>query len=377
MSFNITYINQEDKSDLHRSGWKFVYDNLLQFSNSDSPLLLDLYADKTFNWENSNVKLPYTQPWIGICHHTFNQEFSNNNLYNLLENHYFLESAKHCKGLIVLSKHLQARLISELRNRYINIHVYCLTHPTELNVPQFNFNKFINNSDKKIIHIGAWLRNIFFFYNLNLGSYEFGSKSIFPCLKNKENLQKVALKGEEMDNYFCSNEFLEILNCLNPSENNCAPICRGTGPDDVFNKWYSQFSNFINKIKSSVCVLNKLTNDEYDLILTENIVIICLIDASAVNTLIECVARCTPIIINKHPAVVEILGENYPLYYNKDCLSGISDNYFLMNKEIDELLSKKGSIKKAHEYLKKLDKTKLHINTFIVELQKICSKVNK
>lgn len=376
MSFNITYINQYDKSDLHRSGWKFVFDNLLQFSNPESNLLLDLYADKTFNWDNTNVKLPYAQSWIGVCHHTFNQEFSDNNLYNLLENNYFLESAKHCKCLIVLSKNLQKKLIQELRNRYLNIPVYTLTHPTELSVPQFNFNKFLNNDNKKIIHIGAWLRNIFFFYNLTLGTYDFGSKSIFSsCFSNKENLQKVALKGAEMDNYFCSDEFLEILKFLNPTED-CAPICRGTGTDLIFNKWYSQFSTFINKIKSSVHVLNKLTNNEYDLILTENIVIICLMDASAVNTLIECVARCTPIIINKHPAVVEILGDNYPLYYNKNSPSGISDNYFLMNKEIDDLLSKKGNIKKANDYLKRLDKSKLNIDTFIVQLQQICIKAN-
>jgi hypothetical protein len=377
MSFNITYTNQDDESGVHRSGFKWIYDNLIQLNNEDSNLLLDLYTDKTFNWDNTDVKLPYTQPWIGVCHHTFNVDFSENNLYNLIENHYFIESSAHCKGLIVLSRNLQQKLIQELRNRYLNIPVYMLSHPTELKVPQFSYNKFLNNNDKKIVHIGAWLRNVFFFYNLTLGTYSFASKSIFSCLSNKESLRKLALKGAEMDNYFCSNEFLEILNCLNPHDNGCAPICRGSGIDAVFNKWYCQFSTFINKIKDSVTILDKLNNDDYDELLTENIVIICLMDASAVNTLIECVARCTPIIVNKHPAVVEILGDRYPLYYNTQCIGGISDNYFLMNKEIDELLSVKGIIKKANDYLKKLDKCNLNIDTFISKLQQICIKANK
>lgn len=377
MSFNITYINQDDESGVHRSGFKWLYDNIIPLNNPRSDLLLDLYADKTFNWNNTDVKLPYTQSWIGICHHTFNTEFSDNNLYSLIENHYFIESAKHCKGLIVLSKTLQQKLTHELRNRYINIPVYSLSHPTELTVPKFDFNKFSINNNKKIVHIGAWLRNVFFFYNLNLGIYDFGTKSIFSFTSNKECIQKVALKGAEMDNYFCSDEFLDILKCLNPDDNGCAPICRGSDIDPVFNKWYSQFSTFINKIKDSVVVLDKLNNDDYDQLLTENIVIINLIDASAVNTLIECVARCTPIIINKHPAVVEILGDKYPLFYNTQCSGGISDNYFLMNKEIDELLSKKGIIKKANDYLTKLDKNNLNIYTFIGQLEEICIKANK
>lgn len=367
MSFNITYINQDDKSGVHRSGFKWVYDNILSLNNKDSNLLLDLYADKTFNWDNINVKLPYTQPWVGICHHTFNKEFSDNNLYNLIENHYFIESSSNCKGLIVLSKYIQKQLIQELRNRYLNIPVYVLTHPTDLNIPEFNYNKFLRNNDKKIIHIGAWLRNMFFFYNLSLKTYNFGSK--ISCFSNKESIQKIALKGVKMDNYFCNDDFLENLKYLNP-ENNTIPICRS-----IFNTWYYQFSTFINKIKSSVHVVDKLNNSDYDELLTENIVIICLIDASAVNTLIECVARCTPIIINKHPAVVEILGEYYPLYYNTKCVNGISDNHFEMNKEIDKLLCKKGIIKKTNSYLKKLDKNKLNINTFIKELEQICSKI--
>lgn len=378
MSFNITYADQDDKSDVHYAGWKYVYDNLLPLNDPKSKLLLDLYADKTFNWKNTSIKLPYTQSWMGVCHHTFNVEFSDNNLYNMLNNKYFIDSVKHCKGLIVLSEHLQQQLIRELNKRNMKIEVYFISHPTKTVVPQFDLDRFTDNPNKKLVHIGAWLRNIFFFYNLTLSAYDFSSR-LFSFCYDKENLQKVALKGNDMDNFFYTDEFINILRCINPRRHNKnTPVCRGgNGVDPIFNKWYSQYATFISRMKNSVDVLNRLTNEEYDELLTENIVIINLLDASACNTLIECVARCTPIIINKHPAVVEILGRNYPLYYNTQELDGVSENYYQQNKEIDELLSKKGIIKKANDYLRKLNKDNLSISNFKQQLVDVCKMAQK
>jgi hypothetical protein len=373
MPFNITYTNQDDKSEVHRSGWKYVYDHLLPLNNKDSPLLLDLYTDKTFNWKNSTIKLPYTKNWMGFCHHTFDTNFSDNNLTAMLDNNYFIESSKFCKGLIVLSNTLKNQMILELQKRKMDIQVHCLVHPTDLNVEQFDFNKFTNNKDKKLVHIGAWLRNIFFFYNLTLNSYDFSYKNIFNICPKKEKIQKVALKGTAMENYFYSDEFLGVLRTINPrASSRNIPICRGgNGIDNVFNKWYSQFSSYINIIKESVHILERLPNNEYDTLLTENIVFINLLDASAVNTLLECVARCTPIVVNKHPAVVELLGNDYPLYYNTEHQSGISTNYYLMNREIDLLLNKRNIIKNTNDYLKKLNKSNLDINYFKSQLVKL------
>ena len=87
-----------------------------------------------------------------------------------------------------------------------------------------------------------------------------------------------------------------------------------------------------------------------------------MIDASAVNTIIECIVRNTPILVNKLPAVVEILGDKYPLYY---------DNL----DEVNSLLTIK-HIESAYNYLKKLDKTNLHINTFIKNFDDILRKID-
>ena len=81
-------------------------------------------------------------------------------------------------------------------------------------------------------------------------------------------------------------------------------------------------------------------NINFEEILVKNLIFLKLIDASAVNTIIECIVRNTPVLVNKLPAVVEILGDKYPLYYNN-------------LDEVNSLLTVK-NIESAYNYLKKL-----------------------
>ena len=70
-----------------------------------------------------------------------------------------------------------------------------------------------------------------------------------------------------------------------------------------------------------------------------------LYDTSANNAVIECIARGTPLLINKHPATVEYLGEEYPFYFdNLEEASKKSKNYVL--------------IEKTHQYLMTFNKRK-------------------
>ena len=61
---------------------------------------------------------------------------------------------------------------------------------------------------------------------------------------------------------------------------------------------------------------NSKSNEKYDELLCANIVFVDFYDTSANNLVIECIARGTPIVVPKHPAVVEYLGKDYPLYFN-------------------------------------------------------------
>ncbi|MEQ8787403.1 MAG: hypothetical protein RIC55_13945 [Pirellulaceae bacterium] len=60
----------------------------------------------------------------------------------------------------------------------------------------------------------------------------------------------------------------------------------------------------------------RLNDKQYDRLLAENVVFLQLLDASASNTVIECVVRNTPLVVNRHPAVEEYVGADYPLFYD-------------------------------------------------------------
>ena len=101
-----------------------------------------------------------------------------------------------------------------------------------------------------------------------------------------------------------------------------------------------------------------LSNDDYDDLLTENIVFLDFYDTSANNAVIECIARGTPILVCRHPAVEEYLGEDYPLFY---------DNY----RQAVELIQSESKIYQATMYLKN-DKLKdrFTLSNFIADFKK-------
>ena len=392
--FNINYIDQHDYSNVHRSGWQFVYENLLYLHNNSSNLLLDLYIDRTFHWNYDINKIlgiiPYKKSWIGFIHHTFNTSFTDYNCYNLINNPDFIQSLSVCKGLFVLSNYLSEKISFELSKKNISIPIYVLIHPTEVSVPKWSYNNFILNKDKKIINIGGWYRDIYSFYQLSLpNKYSFINKT--NCFQKKiysDNIRKVCLKGLHMNNYYPSNIFLNnIYQFLLSQENHCNPnespnisnntnissnISSNISCNYIHNNWYKHFYNYVKKINNSIDIIEYVDNDHYDSLLINNIVYLNLEDASAVNTVIECIVRNTPLIVNKHPAIVELLGEKYPLYYTNK-----SHNYYEINKEIESLLTFQNGIHiiNAYKYLQKLNKNPFTINFFITQFTDIIKKL--
>lgn len=88
----------------------------------------------------------------------------------------------------------------------------------------------------------------------------------------------------------------------------------------------------------------------YDKLLGSNIVFIDLYDSAANNTVLECIIRNTPIIINKTAGVIEYLGENYPLYF---------DNL----EEVNDLLQFE-KIRETQLYLKNMNKEDISMEFF-------------
>jgi hypothetical protein len=67
--------------------------------------------------------------------------------------------------------------------------------------------------------------------------------------------------------------------------------------------------------------------------------------------------RHTPIIVNRIPATIEALGEKYPLFYDRI-------------KEVPALLTLE-KITAGWKYLKKMNKSKFKLTTFLHEFNKL------
>ena len=394
--FNIHYMNQEDDSSVHRSGWNYVYHELKKYHSSDeNAILLDLYIDRTFHWEKDVLKsigiIPYRKKWCGFLHHTFDTTFSEFNNVNLLKNPDFIESLKCCEYIFVLSKTLELNLRKELCNININnVRVVSLVHPSEIEgIPSFNYSEFLSNPDKKILHIGGWLRNIFSFYYIQIpnniplmnNNYKSIIKNFLRIHKYKQYpIKKFFLKNSNGNNYYPYDNFKEIINNSLKSENKNHNILSSDNHisqnnssneyTTVLNNWYRHFLSYIDGLLSNINIIDKLKNDEYDKLLTNNILFINLIDASAVNTVIECIIRNTPILVNRHPAIVELLGDKYPLFYED------TNDYYKLNLDIVRILNDPYSIYNAHKYLSKIDKKIFQIKSFNNDLMSYFSMLN-
>ena len=285
----------------HRSGWGCTLNLLSQFHRADATVF-DGWLEKNFAWqreEYSQMRLiPYREPWVGVFHNPPNTPswFSANSSPNgILGTKEFQDSLPTCKGLYVLSKYHADFLKCFIKTVPIEV----LYHPTEIPELKFNFDKFVDNGDKKLVNIGWWLRKLTSIYRIETD----------PAVYQKIRLVPPTISVPE-----------HILENLIEVENS-------------FNK-----KPLSDEQKKSVIDVRHLSNEEYDDLLSKNVVFLDMYDASANNVIIECMARETPILVNPLPAVVEYLGMDYPFY-------------FTTLEDASKKLKNVGLIKAAHEYL--------------------------
>ena len=343
---------------IHYYGWNYIKSELstLNFNNI---FLID-YVDNYFIKLENKI----TKPWVGIIHHT-SSDFSTNNIINLFMNDIFKESLISCQGLITLSEYNKKSIINELNKIQLNIIVYVLKHPMPPIYKYFNINLFEKNL--KIINIGGWLRNSYSIYH-NEFLYE------------HNNLEKYKLKGYCMNEYFPI-ENININKIINNkinyiSKNNTLSYSRTT---DNISYFYSHMIQYINNVlkyysyneinniinnNNTIKIQEYVSNETYLDLITSSIIYCDYIDCSASNTIVECIATCTPIILNRLPALEEYLGSEYPLYI--DNLNKID----LIYKTIYYL--DKYEIYNAHMYLVNLkNKHELELDFFLEKLQNI------
>ena len=264
----------------HRCGWRFAIHALTSLHN-DQGLLFDGYLENSFIWQDyssGQTPVPYRQPWIGFLHNPPNMPtwfYYQDSPQSLLQKGSWKQSLDYCVGLFTLSTY-HADWLREQTGKPVS----ALIHPSEIPELQFDFDRFIANSDKKIVQLGWWLRKLVSIYQLPIAkqnSLGYEKIKLNPAFSSDSNLklQKLVATQIEIEQIQLEPEFVE-----NTRE------------------------------------LSHLPNQQYDQLLSENIGFIELYDASANTAILECIARATPLLVNPLPAVVEYLGRDYPLYFN-------------------------------------------------------------
>jgi hypothetical protein len=304
----------------HRGGWKSVLNDLIDNKLYDNHSKYDFFdiLEAKFLWRTDYA---CKNKWCGIIHCTPNAPhyLDTTNITKMFENIHFIQSLKYCFCLFTLSNYITKWVKDMFIKLNINIPVYTLKHPVvSENIVLFNIENYNKNKNKKLIQIGQQLRKVTSIYLMKALNYE-----------------KLWLTGTK-----------DMLRCNEMLENECK---------------YLNIDK--NKLNTSIRMYYTKTFEEYDKLLSENIVFIDLFDAAANNTVLECIIRNTPIIVNKLEPIVEYLGEDYPLYF-KD-LNDVPQ--LLVNEKILE----------AHLYLKELDKSQLSIDYFTKKLMNnIMTSVN-
>jgi len=249
-------------SHIHRSGWPCVMQSLRAVATGTG-VLLDDFVDASFSYQS--LKQPHSQPWVGVFHHPVRVDSplagDRKHALRQIEGHrHWAASRKHLRGAVALCEEVAADL-----RQWLKVPVIAVPHPTELNVPRWRPEAAL--SARRLVQAGFCLRN---------------TQVIFQIASS--DWHRIQLFGASA--WYRSRD--EALRA------------KRVRPDVD---------------RPSVEVMNRIDNAAYDEQLATRVVVTELYGAAANNLVVECLARGTPILVNRLPAVEEYLGRDYPLFY--------------------------------------------------------------
>jgi hypothetical protein len=254
--------------DVHYYGWFFIMNSI---KNDIVDTNSDITLDSfsdSFFWES---KKSIRSNWVGIVHAvaTDSDNLHHQTLHKYVRHPWFLLNKTRCLKLITLSKYT-----ADILRSLTDIPVTHLYHPKSCEA-FFNIDSYFNNPQ--------------------LNQSGFHSRNFLKFAEFDTQIDKIMYVDKEWNNKY-------------------------------LNQYLSSVSHNIN-IKN--CFLN---NMDYIHNLVSSIGFGYYNDVGASNCLLEHIVTNTPIIVNKHPAIVEYIGEEYPLFYED--IKHSPDKYLLDKKYI-------------------------------------------
>lgn len=300
----------------HRSGWPYCIDALRPLFSEESPILFDDFTERSFLYDaHHRPPGPHPHlscPWVGVFHHPHDIPtwyLPQMRLQNLFDKPEWRASVANLKLAIVLG----ANLYDWWRVTYPNIPVAMVKHPTGRPLLEWSPDRFLASTPRRVVQVGWFLRNTTAI-----------KQAVMP-----EWLQKSHLK---QNNYWSGR---------------IEPICAAH---------YRKVEKRTDH--GTVEIINQLSDTDYDLLLAESVVFVEVISAVANNAVVECIARNTPICVNRHPGPLSYLGDAYPLFYDRF-------------DDIEKVLTCE-NIMAAHEYLCRLDKWWIRGGMFREQVHAAC-----
>lgn len=207
---------------------------------------------------------PVREPWVGVIHQVPHHDLPGfPDLERFVKLRAWKESEPYCRGLWTLCDYLRRFLV----DRGVRVPVGVVPYPSARDVPAFDWHRFMNRPRRRLLHVGEFLRNYQAFFDLDVPDW-----------------QKVMLLPED----------------------------------------WERRSKALH-LNDSVELLPTLSNEEYDQVLTDSAVFLDLFDAPANTAVVECLARGTPLCVNRVGGIEEYLGRAYPLYHRGDAAEVLGD----------------------------------------------------
>lgn len=281
----------------HRSGWPFVMDALRKI-NGNSGILFDDFVEQT--WIYSSRQEPIRQPWAGIFHHPPNPPQwtrRQDRIDTLRNNPAFAESIQNLKLAVCLSNYL-----AEWIEANWDVRTAVVRHPTEVPIDKWQPESWLHA--KRLLQCGWYLRNTRLIFEVDTMQHR---TRLMPQREHNQIHDRSCRHAMENRDEYRAADVLDL------------PFVDPSG---------------------------------YDFLLARSVVCMEVLDAAANNVTLECLARNTPLIVNQHPAVVEYLGPDYPLYFDD-------------HRQIAGMIEDEALILAGHEYLKAANKSFLDASAFV------------
>lgn len=296
---------------VHRSGWPYVLRSIEPLLSRDGRVVFDDFLEKTIcNQREGFLRHVHTEPWVGVCHYPYDTPawYETEHLRDLPMHDSWTTSLANLRLCICLGENLATWI-----RAHWGVPCISLKHPTEVPSIKWSKENFFNNKNPLLLQVGWYLRNTHAIFQVDAPTF----------------LAKSWLRSKRMI-----------------AEINHARCKTNFHPNRIYN--------------GNVFEIGHVENNAYDILLSNNIVFVELITSVANNTIIECIARNTPIVVNRLPGPEYYLGKDYPLFYDdfRDIRALIT---------FDKIIA-------AHEYLQKLDKSWLSGEAFCDNLLNQCIK---